>query len=829
MIRKDGTLHSWNEAGCCSDVPQGSDFVAVDSGAGHSVALRIDGSLASWGSETTDWSPPSGSDFVEVAAGHQHALAIRLDGSLVSWGNDSSGSVSQTPAGNDFVAIAAGEHSIALRSDGTVVAWGRDNTNQVSDTPAEGGFIDVDAGRQHSLAIKADGTIVAWGGGEFGVSPQSGKPSDAGYAVISGGGQFSMALKAEPKQLDFDDDGQGDACDTDDDNDGFTDAQEAEAGTDPLDAASFPHGATGQPLVFSSDRSGDWEIYLTDGDGTSVVQLTVSPGRDQEPALSPDGSKVAFHSERDGNWEIYVVDIDGSNLTRLTNNSVDDYSPKFSPDGNRIIFDSFRSGNMDICVMNADGSSEVNLTEGTIMASRPEWSLDGTRIAFSSGSYSTHEIVVMDADGTNRVFLTDNDYVDYAPAWSPDGSKLLYFSEQAGNREIHVMDVDGSNVVNLTNHPSDDYEPAWSSDGSQIVFQSDRDGDNALFVMNADGSGQVKLIDSVSGEDTQPHWLVSPINLEDGLVAHYPFNGNADDASGNDNHGLLYGGPTLAPDRFGNPDSAYSFDGSNDYIKSSGTFAPQSEGVISLWFKADQDTVAGSGIASSRSDYGYLDGDWLIEMVPSLWVYYWNGGEGWNGPGGIPLPSLEQWHHLVLNWDVATGSTTYLDGNVVGSSPVPVPIFGDLPIEIGRNRHQLIHYYEGLIDDVRIYNRALSAEEVAALYASEPPVESCQGWLEAGETESGLYTIHPDGGAGIEVYCDMTTQGGGWTKVIYYPSDMESRPCAAGSENGTLTANRYQAGEGRYCQAAEYHRGDLGRRLGDACGRGQPRSRGDLR
>ena len=59
-----------------------------------------------------------------IASGLNHSLALRADGSLVSWGYDADGVVSQTPAGNDFVAIASlrGNHSVALRADGSLVA-----------------------------------------------------------------------------------------------------------------------------------------------------------------------------------------------------------------------------------------------------------------------------------------------------------------------------------------------------------------------------------------------------------------------------------------------------------------------------------------------------------------------------------------------------------------------------------------------------------------------------------------------------------------------------------------------------------------------------------
>jgi hypothetical protein len=65
----------------------------------------------------------------------------------VAWGWDRYGQVSGVPAGNDFVAVAAGGvHSLALRSDGTIAAWGRDDYGQVTNTPTEPGFIAIACG-----------------------------------------------------------------------------------------------------------------------------------------------------------------------------------------------------------------------------------------------------------------------------------------------------------------------------------------------------------------------------------------------------------------------------------------------------------------------------------------------------------------------------------------------------------------------------------------------------------------------------------------------------------------------------------------------------------
>ncbi len=72
-------------------------------------------------------------------------------------------------------------------------------------------------------------------------------------------------------------------------------------------------------------------------------------------------------------------------------------------------------------------------------------------------------------------------------------------------------------------------------------------------------------------------------DLNDGLIAYYPFNGDANDESGNGNNGTVYGA-TLTMDRFGNTSSAYSFDGINEYINVGQNINPGVEASFAMWF-----------------------------------------------------------------------------------------------------------------------------------------------------------------------------------------------------------------------------------------------------
>jgi hypothetical protein len=214
--------------------------------------------------------------------------------------------------------------------------------------------------------------------------------------------------------------------------------------------------------------------------------------------------------------------------------------------------------------------------------------------------------------------------------------------------------------------------------------------------------------------------------LTNGLTAYYPFNGNANDASGNGNNGVV-NGATLTTDRFSAPDSAYRFDGSS-WIQLTDAvlpFAP-SELTISAWVLADAgpyttlevivqltsrsaecymgigNTGAGSwnfGV-KLQNEQGYSSGGPMISNVWAQWVGIYKQGQIQFWANGLlvqsnAIPDIGLYTNSVFPLNSAIGIYDYAPGPYLG--------------------------FNGAIDDVRIYNRALSASEVRQLYQYELP------------------------------------------------------------------------------------------------------------
>ncbi len=280
----------------------------------------------------------------------------------------------------------------------------------------------------------------------------------------------------------------------------------------------------GTKLAFTSLRAGGFRIYVMDADGSNLRRLTNSTEDEGHPAWSPDGTRIAYARGFTGGCappsptcpgpDIYVTNVDGSNEGKLTDDRTGNNSPTWSPDSTKIAFASRRDGNGEIYVMNSDGSNQTNITSSSVYEFAPSWSPDGTRIAFASDG-----IYVMNPDGSNRTRLTSNTATDYFrdPAWSPDGTKLAFERSvrraDDENRDIYVMNGDGSNQTRLTEHPEYDVEPAWQplllGTNGKITFTSERDGNAEIYSLNAGGSGQVNLTN-------HPARDVNPVYSPDG-------------------------------------------------------------------------------------------------------------------------------------------------------------------------------------------------------------------------------------------------------------------------------------------------------------------------
>ncbi len=218
-----------------------------------------------------------------------------------------------------------------------------------------------------------------------------------------------------------------------------------------------------------------------------------------------------------------------------------------------------------------------------------------------------------------------------------------------------------------------------------------------------------------------------------GLVAYYPFNGNANDSSGNNNNGTI-NAVTPAADRFGNTNSAYSFDG----VTSSITIPHSSSLVISnntfsysFWVKVNawQTNTNEYYLFSKHSGSGSTQSGYHSYIYQSaLTLRYKNGSaSNWGATSSTSNPTAGTWFHVVNTID-NTSNKTYINGTLVDTQPAQIVGANSTNLTIGYDPIGGQHFL-GDLDDIRIYNTALTQTEVTQLYneanSTPPPTNFC--------------------------------------------------------------------------------------------------------
>jgi Tol biopolymer transport system component len=280
---------------------------------------------------------------------------------------------------------------------------------------------------------------------------------------------------------------------------------------DPLFDAYMDRLAGNSPVLSSEKISfiTGGEIYIMDPDGGNKTRVTNNSTGEQNPIISPDGSKILFHDAREFPYEIYLINPDGTGEIRLTNAPGDKHPASWSPDGSKIAYDNYNEGHGNIFTIEVNNPNNIiRLTNNNSFNDNfPTWSPDGSRMAFVSDRDGAGDVYVMnitdsdqDGNGDNIQRLPTIDTQAYFTNWSPDGSKITFAAFDGSKFQIYILDANGDNLTLISDGSSDDRSPSWSPDSSKIAFS--RFG--GIYIMDADG-GNVHQI-TTNGYNELPRW-----------------------------------------------------------------------------------------------------------------------------------------------------------------------------------------------------------------------------------------------------------------------------------------------------------------------------------
>jgi len=461
-------------------------------------------------------------------------------------------------------------------------------------------------------------------------------------------------------------------------------------GANGLNFSNGPFGISVDPMdgsIIATPYSEGDRIVKLDSDGNFLWDRNIGPSCVlKTPVVDPhDGSFVMTCNEND-------------------------YITKFDPDGD-VIWSVSTGGGSAMYAIALD-YSDSSVVAGTADHRVFKFDKDGHElwnvtlgdiVTGVSVDYHTGRIAAGTYD--NAVTMLDG-----------DGSTLWQhsFSAPAYMVLLAIDPADGSVVAGV---------PTW---GRLIKYDSDG---NLLWEKDAAGISQMNWISMYDNTFNASDYLLSCVQPPSGLISWWPGDGNASDIIGG-NDGAWNG--TTEAYASGKVSQAFSFDG-NSAVYAPSPFPIPSAGTVSVWvYKTDESYYTDTIFDLDRDIPG---GVRIMDDGSSGLGFYTNSQSELLAV--TPAPSLNEWHHIVITWDGQT-KRMYIDGveNTSAASTSLAQSSRNLAIgnlwEIGLS-HLDWYAFNGLIDEVQVYDRALSASEVQAIYdagsygvcrpTAPPPIE----------------------------------------------------------------------------------------------------------
>jgi Tol biopolymer transport system component len=211
-------------------------------------------------------------------------------------------------------------------------------------------------------------------------------------------------------------------------------------------------------VVYASRTGENWDIWVSNADGSDAKPLSTDAFIDHEPSVCADGRHVVFQSNRSGGRNIWRVDLDGNNLKQLTEGNYVDSNPVCSADGRSVIFVSQRSGIATIWKVGIDGGAPMQLTNRP--SQLPSISPDGKLIAYfyvDEQANNQPKLSIIPVEGGDPVKMIDlpRSVQPLAFAWLPDGRSVAYLDNSSGIFNVWSTPLDGGPLKQLTNFKSD--------------------------------------------------------------------------------------------------------------------------------------------------------------------------------------------------------------------------------------------------------------------------------------------------------------------------------------------------------------------------------------
>ncbi len=237
-------------------------------------------------------------------------------------------------------------------------------------------------------------------------------------------------------------------------------------------------------IVFTSYRSENLDLWITDVDGSNLRQLTHGEGSNFDPSVSPDGRTIVFLSTRSGTESIWKMDVDGGNPVQLTRSGLELF-PKITPDGKDVVYESWiRQGIFKIPLT---GGEPIQLIPDS--AYQPSVSPDGKLLAVAKlRPPATNYLDILPLAGGPSIRQFDIPVLSMMGnpfSWTRDSKGLIFLDSRNGVGNLWLQPLAGGKPRQLTNFSSDRISSFnWSTDGKQLVVARGNSSSDIVLISN---------------------------------------------------------------------------------------------------------------------------------------------------------------------------------------------------------------------------------------------------------------------------------------------------------------------------------------------------------
>jgi Tol biopolymer transport system component len=488
---------------------------------------------------------------------------------------------------------------------------------------------------------------------------------------------------------------------------------------EPINSSSYDgmYTQTADGTVYiESNRSGGhgnidvWRISQQPGQPQQIQNFGApvnTSGDDNDPFVSPDGRYLIFGSnyndlfvtfnKGNGGWTAPV------NLNQYypgINTGDQEYAPSISHDGRYLFFTRITGGGVYWVSTSSIDSLRNNNFPPYLKSQIP----NQTDTVGHLFGYTVPDSTFIDDDGNNTLnYIAKLTNTLSLPSWLTFNAETRTFSGTPAAQGILNIKVTATDTAN-----------ASVSCQFKITIVAGPAG-----VEKDKNQLPIKLMLNQNYPNPTSGQITKSLDIKKGLVAYYPFNGNANDESGNNNNGKITGAVFVA-DKFGKSGNALNLNGVDNCVEiaSSPTINITGSLSISCWIfprRAGrwESWVAKVNNNGSRSQWRFGFGD---PAPASFGLTVWNSdwSDHWTNKKAIPLNT---WSHVILVADQQQHvAYYYLNGELVDTITGIKEFSGSNdPLFIGHQKDDFV-FFDGLIDEVRIYNRPLNTDEVKKLF-----------------------------------------------------------------------------------------------------------------